>query len=86
MASREPASVDDPMGRVRMFNPVTGAGNLDRAADATIESGGGGAEGWCTLGVAVLRPAQRNGISTAGVSAMLLDQVLGHAPRPGILA
>jgi len=45
----EPASVDDLMGGVRMFNPVIGAGN-PIAPPMRIEIGEDGAEGWCTLG------------------------------------
>ena len=45
----EPASVDDLMGGVRMFNPVIGTGN-PIAPPMRIEIGADGAEGWCTLG------------------------------------
>ena len=45
----EPASVDDLMGGVRMFNPVIGAGN-PIAPPMRIEIGADGAEGWCSLG------------------------------------
>jgi hypothetical protein len=45
----EPASVDDLMAGVRMFNPVIGVGN-PIAPPMRIEVGADGAEGWCTLG------------------------------------
>ena len=51
----EVASVDDLMGRVRMFNPVIGPGN-PIAPPVAIESGENGAEGWCTLGAAYEGP------------------------------
>ena len=80
----ELASVDDLTGRVRMFNPVTGAGN-PIAPPMLIESGEDGAEGWCTLGAAYEGPPM---YGHGGVSAMLLDQVLGHAAaaagHPGV--
>ena len=77
------ASVDDLMGRVRMFNPVIGPGN-PIAPPMAIES---------------VRTAPRAGARSAayegppmyghgGVSAMLLDQLLGHAAavsgHPGV--
>ena len=51
----EPASVDDLMGGIRMFNPVIGAGN-PIAPPMRIEIGEDGAEGWCTLGHAYEGP------------------------------
>src|SRR5208282_368492 len=79
----EPASVDDLMGGVRMFNPVIGAGN-PIAPPMRIKIGEDGAEGWCTLGHAYEGPPM---YGHGGVSAMLLDQLLGHAAavsgRPG---
>jgi Thioesterase superfamily len=80
----EPASVDDLMGGVRMFNPVIGAGN-PIAPPLRIEIREGGAEGWCTLGQAYEGPPM---YGHGGVSAMLIDQLLGHAAatsgHPGV--
>ena len=82
--SAEPASVDDLMGGVRMFNPVIGAGN-PIAPPMRIEIGADGAEGWCTLGQAYEGPPM---YGHGGVSAMLIDQLLGHAAaasgHPGV--
>ena len=82
--SGEPASVDDLMGGVRMFNPVIGAGN-PIAPPMRIEAGADGAEGWCTLGHAYEGPPM---YGHGGVSAMLIDQLLGHAAaasgHPGV--
>lgn len=82
----EPASVDDLMGGIRMFNPVTGEGNAI-APPMPIEFRDGGAEGRCTLGTAHEGPPT---YVHGGVSAMLLDQVLGHAAaaagHPGVTA
>ena len=63
------------MGGVRMFNPVIGAGN-PIAPPMRIEIGEDGAEGWCTLGHAYEGPPM---YGHGGVSAMLIDQLLGHA-------
>jgi len=80
----EPASVDDLMGGVRMFNPVIGAGN-PIAPPMRVEMGADGAEGWCTLGQAYEGPPMWG---HGGVSAMLIDQLLGHAAaasgHPGV--
>jgi hypothetical protein len=80
----EPASVDDLMGGVRMFNPVIGAGN-PIAPPMRIEVGADGAEGWCTLGHAYEGPPM---YGHGGMSAMLIDQLLGHAAaasgHPGV--
>jgi len=80
----EPASVDDLMGGVRMFNPVIGVGN-PIAPPMRIEIGADGAEGWCTLGHAYEGPPM---YGHGGVSAMLIDQLLGHAAaasgHPGV--
>ncbi len=82
----EPASVDNLMGGVRMFNPVIGAGN-PIAPPMRIEIGEDGAEGWCTLGHAYEGPPM---YGHGGVSAMLIDQLLGHAAaatgHPGVTA
>lgn len=80
----EPASVDDLMGGIRMFNPVIGAGN-PIAPPVRIEISEDGAEGWCTLGHAYEGPPM---YGHGGVSAMLIDQLLGHAAavsgHPGV--
>ena len=80
----EPASVDDLMGGVRMFNPVIGAGN-PIAPPMRIEIGADGAEGWCTLGHVYEGPPM---YGHGGVSAMLIEQLLGHAAaasgHPGV--
>jgi hypothetical protein len=80
----EPASVDDLMGGVRMFNPVIGPGNVI-APPLRIEIGADGAEGWCTLGQIYEGPPM---YGHGGVSAMLIDQLLGHAAaasgHPGV--
>jgi len=80
----EPASVDNLMGGVRMFNPVIGAGN-PIAPPLRIEAGQDGADGWCTLGQAYEGPPT---YGHGGVSAMLIDQLLGHAAaaagHPGV--
>jgi acyl-CoA thioesterase FadM len=80
----EPASVDDLMGGVRMFNPVIGEGN-PIAPPLRTESNKDGAEGWCTLGHVYEGPPM---YGHGGMSAMLLDQLLGHAAaasgHPGV--
>ena len=80
----EPASVDDLMGGVRMFNPVIGEGN-PIAPPMRIEISTDGAEGWCMLGHAYEGPPM---YGHGGVSAMLIDQLLGHAAaasgHPGV--
>jgi len=83
-STAEPASVDDLRGGVRMFNPVIGAGN-PIAPPMRIEIGEDGAEGWCTLGQIYEGPPT---YVHGGVSAMLIDQLLGHAAastgHPGV--
>jgi hypothetical protein len=80
----EPASVDDLRGGVRMFNPASGTGN-PLAPPMRTEIGENGVEGWCTLGQAYEGPPMH---THGGVSAMLLDQVLGEAAmaagHPGV--
>ena len=80
----EPASVDSLMGGVRMFNPVIGAGN-PIAPPLRIDRGEDGVVGWCTLGHAYEGPPM---YGHGGVSAMLIDQLLGHAAaasgHPGV--
>lgn len=83
-AITEPASVDDLLGGVRMLNPVIGAGNAI-APPLRVEMREDGAEGRCMLGPAYEGPPSHG---HGGISALLLDQVLGHAVasggRPGV--
>lgn len=72
---RRPSSVDDMVTGVRMFNPVIGAGN-PIAPPVRFEADGERIEGRCTLGTAHEGPHM---FSHGGMSAMLLDQALGHA-------
>jgi uncharacterized protein (TIGR00369 family) len=58
-----------------MFNPVIGAGH-PFAPPLRIEAGENGAEARCTLGPVYEGPPMH---VHGGVSAMLLDQVFGHA-------
>jgi hypothetical protein len=82
----EPASVDSLMGGIRMFNPVIGAGN-PIAPPLRIEKSEDGVVGWCTLGQIYEGPPM---YGHGGVSAMLIDQLLGHAAaaagQPGVTA
>ncbi|MBB4745253.1 hypothetical protein BJY16_008712 [Actinoplanes octamycinicus] len=75
---------DDLRGGVRMYNPVTGPGSA-LAPPLHVEVAGGAATGRCTLGMAYEGPPL---FAHGGVSAMLLDQILGHAVgasgRPGM--
>jgi hypothetical protein len=68
-------SADDLLGGVRMYNPVTGGGSA-LAPPLHIEVVGGVAIGRCTLGLAFEGPPM---FAHGGVSAMLLDQILGNA-------
>ena len=69
------SSADDLLGGVRMYNPVTGGGSA-LAPPLHIEVVAGTAIGRCTLGLAFEGPPT---FAHGGVSAMLLDQILGHA-------
>ncbi|MEV6345338.1 PaaI family thioesterase [Actinoplanes sp. NPDC051851] len=69
------ASADDLLGNVRMYNPVIGPGN-PLAPPLRIVHDDGVAVGTCTLGLAFEGPPR---FAHGGVSAMLLDQILGHA-------
>ncbi|MEV6600022.1 PaaI family thioesterase [Actinoplanes sp. NPDC051346] len=69
------SSADDLLDGVRMFNPVTGSGSalapplhIEQAGDLTI--------GTCTLGLAFEGPPS---YAHGGMSALLLDQLLGYA-------
>jgi hypothetical protein len=66
---------DDLLGGFRMYNPVTGAGSA-LAPPLRIEVAGNAVVGTCTLGLAFEGPPA---YAHGGVSAMLLDQLLGYA-------
>jgi hypothetical protein len=68
-------SADDLLGGYRMYNPVTGSGSA-LAAPLLVELTGTGVAGRCTLGLAFEGPPS---FAHGGVSAMLLDQLLGYA-------
>jgi acyl-coenzyme A thioesterase PaaI-like protein len=67
--------VDVFPGGVRMYSPVTGLGS-PLAPPMTVEILGGGVVGTCTLGIAHEGPP---GYGHGGVSAMLLDELMGRA-------
>ncbi|MFE2313047.1 PaaI family thioesterase [Streptomyces sp. NPDC059441] len=68
-------AVDQFPGGVRMYSPVTGAGSpLAPPMDVTPDSGG--VVGRCTLGIAHEGPP---GYGHGGMSAMLLDELMGWA-------
>ncbi len=69
------AAADDLIGGVRMYNPVTGTGSA-LAPPLHIEDADRVAVGSCTLGLAYEGPPL---YAHGGVSAMLLDQILGYA-------
>jgi acyl-coenzyme A thioesterase PaaI-like protein len=71
----QPPGVDDLMGGVRLLNPVIGDGN-PIAPPLRVKQAHGEAVGECTLGPAYEGPPM---CGHGGVSALLLDQVLGHA-------
>jgi len=68
-------SADDLLGGVRMYNPVTGTGSA-LAPPLHIEEVDGLTVGSCVLGLAYEGPPM---YAHGGVSAMLLDQILGYA-------
>ena len=68
-------SADDLLGGVRMYNPVTGPGSA-LAPPLHIEEMAGVAIGRCTLGRAFEGPPR---YAHGGVSALLMDQMLGQA-------
>lgn len=74
-ALSRPSPVDDLVSGVRMFNPVIGEGN-PIAPPLRIEAHGTQVEGHCTLGAVHEGPHM---FSHGGMSALWLDQVLGHA-------
>ncbi len=67
-------SADDLLGGVRMYNPVTGVGSA-LAPPLRIDLVDGVAVGACTLGPAFEGPPR---YAHGGVSAQLLDQLLGY--------
>ncbi|HWS33995.1 MAG TPA: PaaI family thioesterase [Actinoplanes sp.] len=69
------ATADDLLGGVRLYNPVTGAGSAF-APPAEMFHEGDLAVGTCTLGRAFEGPPS---FAHGGVSAMLLDHMLGFA-------
>ena len=80
----EPSSVDDlPRGH-RAYNPVVGSGN-PVAPPMRVEIVDGAAIGWCTLDWRYEGPVT---YAHGGVSALLLDQLMGHAAaaagHPGV--
>jgi acyl-coenzyme A thioesterase PaaI-like protein len=68
-------SVDDLLGGIRMYNPVTGDGSA-LAPPLRIEMVDGAVVGTCSLGRAFEGPPT---YAHGGVSALLLDQLLGYA-------
>jgi hypothetical protein len=71
----EMARADDIVNGVRLYNPVTGRGN-PLAPPLQVEVVDGVVVGTCTLGLAFEGPPT---YGHGGYSAMLLDQILGHA-------
>jgi len=80
----QPPGADDLLAGFRMYNPVTGSGS-PLAPPLRIEIADGMVAGTCTLGLAYEGPPA---CVHGGVSAMLLDQLLGYAAsaagRPGM--
>ena len=74
-ARAELPAADDLLGGFRMYNPVTGSGSA-LAPPLQIEVAGDAVVGTCTLGLAFEGPPA---FAHGGVSAMLLDQLLGYA-------
>lgn len=78
------ARADDILGGIRLYNPVTGSGS-PIAPPLRITMDEGRVEATCTLGLAFEGPPRH---VHGGVSAMLLDQLLGYtvaaAGRPGM--
>ena len=82
--SGEPSSVDDLRRGQRPYNPVVGAGN-PVAPPMHIEFVDGAAIGSCTLDWRYEGPF---GYAHGGISALLLDQIMGYAAaaagHPGV--
>jgi acyl-coenzyme A thioesterase PaaI-like protein len=73
-------SVDDLRSGRRMYNPAVGPGN-PMAPPMHVEIVDGVAVGTCTLGLSYEGPPS---YAHGGMSALLLDQILGHAQaKPG---
>lgn len=73
--SRTPPAVDDLRDGVRMYNPVIGPGHPTAPpVQWTVE--GRRVEGRCTLGLVYEGPPTS---AHGGMSALLLDQMFGHA-------
>ncbi|HEX4362590.1 MAG TPA: PaaI family thioesterase [Pseudonocardia sp.] len=70
-----PAAVDDLLGGVRMYNPVSGAGS-PLSPPLEVELGAGTATGRTALGLPFEGPPT---YVHGGVSALLADQILGAA-------
>jgi acyl-coenzyme A thioesterase PaaI-like protein len=68
-------SADEMFGGVRLYNPVIGSGS-PFAPPLQVERDGTRVTGTCTLSLAYEGPPT---FAHGGVSAMLLDQILGHA-------
>jgi Thioesterase superfamily len=68
-------SADDLLGGIRMYNPVSGTGSA-LAPPVRMELVDGVVIGTCTLGLAYEGPPM---YAHGGVSALLLDQMLGYA-------
>ncbi len=66
---------DNLLGGFRMYNPVTGSGSA-LAPPLHVEVDGNAVVGTCTLGLAFEGPPS---FAHGGVSAMLLDHLLGYA-------
>jgi acyl-coenzyme A thioesterase PaaI-like protein len=82
----EPSSVDDFHRGQRLFNPAVGLGNAV-APPMRVEIVEGAAVGWCTLDGRYEGPFT---FAHGGVSALLLDQIMGYATaaadHPGVTA
>ncbi len=81
-----PSSVDDLHRGQRLFNPFVGVGN-PVAPPMRVEVVDGAAIGWCTLDARYEGPFT---YAHGGVSAGLLDQIMGYAAaaagHPGVTA
>jgi hypothetical protein len=71
----QPPTSDDLLGGVRMYNPVSGTGSA-LAPPVRAEIVDGVVVGACTLGLAYEGPPM---YAHGGVSALLLDHMLGYA-------
>ena len=82
--SRTASTVDDVFNGVRMFSPMSGEGN-PFIAPLSFRTEGGVSSATCRFGEAFVGPPNH---VHGGVSAMVMDQVLGHvvadAETPGL--